>query len=163
MHAGKATPFQQRYEALAPIVEHAFDLDTILQTSVGPRWQSFSPDQQQALKAAFLRFTVASYVANFSSFSGERFETSPDGRTIGADQVVETKILPAKGDAAKIDYVMRQGAAGWRAVDVLLDGAISRVAVQRSDFRNLVENGPDPLIESLHHKVADLSGGTGVP
>ncbi len=32
-------------------------------------------------------------------------------------------------------------AGGWRIVDVLLDGSISRVAVQRSDFRSLLGNG----------------------
>ena len=37
-----------------------------------------------------------------------------------------------------LDYVMRQGEKGRRAVDVLLDGSISRVAVQRSDFRSLL-------------------------
>ena len=34
---------------------------------------------------------------------------------------------------------MRQvNADAWKAVDVLLDGTISRVAVQRSDFRSLL-------------------------
>lgn len=162
MHAGKATPFSQRYETLEPVVERAFDLDTILQTSVGPRWQTFTPEQQQELKTEFLRFTVASYVANFSSFTNEMFDVLVDGRTIGSDQVVETKIISG-ATTNRIDYVMREQSEGWRAVDVLLDGAISRVAVQRSDFRKLVESGPEPLIESLRKKTAALSGGTGVP
>ncbi len=158
MHAGQATPFAQRYAALAPVVERAFDLDAILETSVGPRWQSYSPDQQQQLREEFAKFTVTSYVANFSSFSGERFEISPDTRAIGNEQVVETKIIQASGDAARIDYVMRPGPAGCRLVDVLLDGSISRVAVQRSDFRSLIATGPEPLIQSLERKNADLSG-----
>ena len=159
MHAGSATPYTQRYASLAPIVERSFDLDTILQTSVGPKWQSFTPEQQDQLRAEFTRFTVASYLANFSNFAGEKFEISPDTRAIGAEQVVETKIEPAKGEPARIDYVMRAEDAGWRAVDVLLDGSISRVAVQRSDFRQLVESGPEPLIASLQKKTAALSAG----
>lgn len=162
MHEGKATPFAQRYAQLAPVVERTFDLDTILQTSIGPRWQTFTPAQQDAVKAEFLRFTVASYVANFSSYTNEAFDVLVDGRTIGSDQVVETKIASG-ATTNRIDYVMREQADGWRAVDVLLDGSISHVAVQRSDFRKLVESGPDPLIESLRKKVRDLSGGTGVP
>jgi phospholipid transport system substrate-binding protein len=158
MHAGQATPFAQRYAALAPVVERTFDLDSILETSVGPRWQSYSPTQQQQLREDFAKFTVTSYVANFSSFNGERFEISPDTRAIGSEQVVETKIIQASGDAARIDYVMRPGPGGWRVVDVLLDGSISRVAVQRSDFRSLIASGPEPLIQSLERKNADLSG-----
>ena len=159
MHAGPATPYDQRYAALAPIVERSFDLDTILQTSVGQKWQSFTPEQQAQLKAEFLKFTVASYLANFSSFSGETFSVSPDIRATGAEQVVETQITPASGDPSRIDYVMRQEDSGWRAVDVLLDGSISRVAVQRSDFRHLVDRGPDPLIQSLQKKTAVLAAG----
>ena len=159
MHAGPATPYDQRFAALAPVVQRSFDLDTILITSVGPKWQSFTPEQQAQLKSEFVKFTVASYLANFSSFSGESFGISPETRQIGAEQVVETTIVPAKGDPARIDYVMRQEESGWRAVDVLLDGSISRVAVQRSDFRHLVESGPEPLIQSLQKKTATLATG----
>ena len=71
-------------------------------------------------------------------------------RAIGADQVVSTTIVPTSGDAVRIDYVMRQEGAAWKIVDVLLDGTISRVAVQRSDFRGVLARGGAPaLIASL--------------
>jgi phospholipid transport system substrate-binding protein len=63
-------------------------------------------------------------------------------------------------DPVKLDYVMRRGPTGWQAVDVLTDGSISRVAVQRSDFRELLRRGGVPaLAASLTNKVANLSGG----
>jgi phospholipid transport system substrate-binding protein len=44
-------------------------------------------------------------------------------------------------------------------VDVLLDGTISRVAVQRSDFRGTLAHGGVPaLIASLERKVRDMAG-----
>jgi phospholipid transport system substrate-binding protein len=153
MKEGKATPFSQRYAMLAPVVQQTFDLDTILETSAA---------DQQEIRAEFLKFTVASYVSNFTSYNGEKFEISPDTRAIGEEQVVSTKIVPTRGDPARIDYVMKQGSSGWRAVDVLLDGSISRIAVQRSDFRSLVEGGPTALVGSLRRKVSDLSHGAGV-
>ena len=163
MKAGKQTSFSQRYAILEPLVQRAFDLDTILQTSVGPRWQSFTPDQQQQLQTEFVRFTVASYVSNFSSYSGEQFQIDPTTRPVGAEQVVSTHIVSNGADAARLDYVMKQIDPGWRAVDVLMDGSISRVAVQRSDFRAQLEGGPDALLATLKKKVADLSGGANVP
>ena len=55
---------------------------------------------------------------------------------------------------------MRDGSGAWRAVDVLLEGSISRVAVQRSDFRKILASGDaDALIASLRRKIADLSDG----
>ena len=157
--------FADRYNALAPVVERALDLPAILQTSVGPHWTDLPADQQQQLLSVFRTFTVASYVANFNKFNGEQINLLPGTRAVGQEQVVETEIVPAGGKPIRIDYVMRQGDDGWRAVDVLLEGSISRVAVQRSDFRALLGAGgnADPLIASLQKKVADLSGGAMKP
>lgn len=161
MRSGKATPFPQRFAALAPVVDRAFDLGATLQAVVGPRWAGLPPAQQSQLLDVFRRYTVATYVANFDSFGGERLEVLPDSRSIGADQVVATQIAPASGTPTRIDYVMRRGAAGWRAVDVYLNSTISQVAVQRSDFRSLLSTGDAaPLIASLQRKIATLSGGT---
>jgi len=160
MRAGKAVPFTQRFATLAPLVEGAFDIPGILQASVGPRWAALPPAQQSQLLDVFRRFTVASYVANFDSYGGEKLELLPESRNVGADQVVASQIVPANGTPTRIDYVMRRTSAGWRAVDVLLNGSISRVAVQRSDFRSLLGSGDaTPLIQSLQRKIADLSGG----
>lgn len=159
MHAGKAVPFLQRYNTLAPIIDAAFDLPTILQASVGLRWASLPQADQQRLLDAFRKFTVATYVANFDNYNGERIELVPGGRSIGADQVVQTRIVPTRGDPTSIDYVMRRSGPGWRAVDVLLNGSISQVAVYRSDWRSSLASGAGPLIANLQRKVADLSGG----
>ena len=160
MRAGRATPFAQRYAALAPAVERAFDLPAVLQASVGPRWAGLPPAQQEQLLDVFRRFTVSSYLSSFSAFNGERLEVLPENRAIGADQVVATQIVPAGAAPTRIDYVMRQTPGGWRAVDVLLNGSISRVAVQRSDFRSLLDQGSaSRLIANLQGKVAELSGG----
>ncbi len=160
MHAGRATPFATRAQTLAPAVQAAFDLPLILRNSVGPRFASFPPAQQAQLLDAFTAFTIASYVANFDSFEGQRFDILPELRRAGADEVVQTRFVPTTGEPVKLDYVVRRLDTGWKIVDVLLDGAISRVAVQRSDFRALVGAGDAaPLIDMLHSKVAGLASG----
>jgi phospholipid transport system substrate-binding protein len=163
MHEGRSVPFEQRFDQLAPAVENAFDLETILQVSVGPFWAMLPPDQTAMLEAAFRRYTVASYVNSFDNFTGQKFEVSPALRALPNDQQeVNTRIIPRSGEPHVLDYVMRQNPQGWRAVDVLLDGTISRVAVQRSDFRSLLlHGGAEALAKSLQEKTADLSGGAG--
>jgi phospholipid transport system substrate-binding protein len=159
---GKA-PFQQRFDALAPVVDHAFNLSQILQTIVGLRWSQIPADQQAKLLAAFRAFTVSSYVSNFNAGS-DSFKILPETRTVGSDTVVETQIVPPAGDPTRIDYVMRQGPAGWQAVDVLQQGTISQAAVQRSDFRAELNNGGAPaLIDSLQKKVAAMGSSTAAP
>lgn len=163
MRAGQDVPFTQRYQQLAPAVENTFDLPRILQVSVGPFWASLPDDQKAMLLAAFRRYTVASYVNSFDSYDGQRFEVSPQVRSLpNGEQLVDSHIVPRNGDTHVLDYVMRQGPQGWRAVDVLLDGTISRVAVQRSDFRSLLASGGAPaLARSLQNKTANLSGSSG--
>jgi len=103
---------------------------------------------------------VASYVANFDSFSGETFALAPDLRHVGRDVVVQTRIIGTGGEMTRLDYVMRDINGGWHVVDILLDGSISRVAVTRSDFRSLLAEGGAPkLIASLRDKVASLKAG----
>jgi phospholipid transport system substrate-binding protein len=153
-------PFPSRYQALAPAVDTAFNLQQILQSSVGLRWSSIPPDQQKTLLAVFRAYTIANYAANFDSDSGDKIRILPETRDVGSDKVVETEIVPTSGDPTRLDYVMRQGPSGWQAIDVLETGTISQVAVQRSDFRSLLEGGADKLIASLKAKVEKLSGGT---
>jgi phospholipid transport system substrate-binding protein len=157
-------PFAARYAALGPVVDRAFNLAQILKTIVGLRWTQIPAAQQGALLTVFRAFTICNYVANFNSDSGDRFRILPETRSVGADQVVETEIVPKTGDPTRMDYVMRQGAAGWQAIDVLEQGTISQAAVQRSDFRRLLESGNGTaLIDSLRQKVATLSGASITP
>ncbi len=159
MKAGLHTPFTQRFDTLAPVVDKVFDLRTVLKVSVGVRWDAMAPDVRERLLKAFRSFTVATYVANFDKYDGEQFQVLPGARDSGTDRIVGSQIV-AGGQKFRLDYVMRDGDGVWRVVDVLLDGSISRVAVQRSDFRKILAGGDaDALIASLKRKVADLSDG----
>jgi phospholipid transport system substrate-binding protein len=161
MKAGVGTPFTERFDTLAPVIDRAFDLSAILQESVGAIWMTLPPDQQTMLGNAFRHYTVATYVNSFDKYDGQQFVVSPTTRAVGTEQVVQTQIVPKSGDSHQLDYVMREGGSGWRVVDVLADGSISRVAVQRSDFRRLLaRGGPQALAESLRAKSADLSDGS---
>lgn len=160
MRTGKTAPFRQRYDMIAPVIGRAFDLDTILRQAIGPGWSAMPAEQQTALEVAFQRYTIASYVANFETYAGQRFEIAPDIRAVGRDRIVETRIVTASGEAHAMDYVMRQESGGWKVVDVLVEGAISRVAAQRSEMRSVLSDaGGAGLLVSLRQKTAQLSGG----
>ena len=160
MKAGKTASFRQRYEMIAPIIGRTFDLDTILRQTIGARWTALPADQQTALEDAFHRYMIASYVANFEGYSDERFEIAPVVRPAGHDRIVETRIVTASGQTHVLDYVMRQAGGGWKVVDVLADGVVSRVAAQRSEMRSvLTDAGGAGLLVSLRQKTAQLSGG----
>jgi phospholipid transport system substrate-binding protein len=158
MKAGRAVPFERRFDMLAPVIDQTIDLSTILKASVGASWDNLPPDQQATLMKSFRRYTVASYINGFDA-DDEHFDISPEPRVSGDEQVVRIRIVQDNGEEHRLDHVMRRGPAGWRIVDVLADGAISRVAVQRSDFRQLMrQGGAAALAKSLDSKSADLAG-----
>jgi len=162
MKAGSANAsFQSRYDQLDPAVKQALNLGVILQNSVGVEWATIPAAQQQQLETVFEEFTVASYVNGFGSYGGQQFQLLPAERTLGAKKIVETQIVPGDGSPpTRLDYVMAQTASGWQATDVLLNGTISKVAIQSSDFSSLVNSGDaSQLIAALQSKIATLSGG----
>lgn len=154
-----SVPFAQRSQQLAPTVDRAFNLPTVLQSSVGFRFRSLPETQKQQLAQVFREFTIARYVSNFSS-GNETLRVLPGTRpsAYGSDQIVQTEIVSPSGSPTRVDYVMRQFPQGWQAVDVLLDGHISQVAVQRSDFGSAVSAGnASALIENLKKKIQSFS------
>jgi len=160
MKTGRSVSFRQRYEKIAPVIIQTFDLEAIVRQVIGLRWASLPPEQQVALTDAFRRYTIASYVANFDGYSGERFDLLPTITATGNDRVVQTRLVSTSGQGHMLAYVMRQTAGGWRIVDVLADGSVSRVAAQRSEVRSvLADGGGAGLLVSLRRKTAELSGG----
>src|SRR5580698_9022527 len=106
MRTGSTAPFPQRFDALAPVVDRVFDLETVLRVSVGLRWDTMNADARTRLLKTFRRFTVATYVANFDKYDGERFQVLPGARDSGADRIVGTEIVSGNGDHTRLDYVM---------------------------------------------------------
>jgi len=161
MKAGQTTPFPRRFTMLDPVIGRVFNLPRILSMVVGFDWPDIAAAQRQKLLVVFRQYTVASYVANFKSYNGQQFRILPGLRAVGSEQVVTTEIVPQNGSPTRIDYVMLPAGNSWQATDVLLDGTISQVAVQRSDFQSVLASGGAPgLIDALQNKIRSLSGGT---
>jgi phospholipid transport system substrate-binding protein len=152
--------YPQRVQLLTPLIQRAFNLPQVLQTSVGLRWSSLPAAQQQQLLSVFQAFTVARYLSNFGPADGNKLTVHGTAAyTVPGSQLVRTTIS-GTGNSTDVDYVMRQGPQGWQAVDVLLGGSISQIAVQRSDFRSQLSSGDaSALIDSLKKKVQTLSDG----
>jgi phospholipid transport system substrate-binding protein len=160
MKAGKSAPFKQRYDVLAPLVTRAVDLDAILEGGVGSSWASLPFTEQAALKTAFQRYSIATYVSHFDEFAGERFDLYAPAAS--RNPVVQVKIVPGKAgdDTHILGYAMRQTPVGWKAIDVTADSSISQVVAQQDEIRSLMRNGGvDGLLARLQQKTAELSEG----
>ena len=60
-----------------------------------------------------------------------------------------------------INYLMRQNGGLWQISDVYLDGTISQLATQRSEFQSILQRkGFDGLIAALNQKADLLTSNT---
>lgn len=151
--------FQDRYKALAPIVEQAYDLPEVTKNSVGFLWSTLPASQQSELVDLFTQFTVSSYVSQFDGYSGQTINLLPEQKPLGQKKIIETKLGSPDGSGVEIDYVVADDGNGWKINDVLLNGTISQVAVHASDFASLVKSGDaSQLIAALKSKIKMLQG-----
>ena len=154
MKQGKQLGFKGRYEKLKPVIEQSFDLPGMTRLSVGPAWNTMTPQDQQSLVTALSRYTIANYAANFNSFDGEKFVVEPASTPRGADKIVASKLLTGK-ETIPFNYRMRQAGANWKVIDIFLNGYVSQIAKQRSDFGATVQSGGAKALEKNLEALSD--------
>ena len=142
-----------RYSRLVPVVGRLFDVPLMARLAIGPSWATLSPAQQQQVTETFGHYISATYADRFDSYSGEQLQVTGQ-QPSGAEIIVQTKIIKSKGDPVSLNYRMRENDGSWQIADVYLDGTISQLATQRSEFHSIVQHeGVDGLIKALDHKV----------
>jgi len=160
MKQAKQLAFDQRYQQLAPAVSRTFALSLMTRLSVGPEWSKLRPDQQQQLTDLVTRYTISVYASRFDDFHGERFEVDPSPTASANGPVVSSRLVKSNGEKVQLNYLLRQGAAGWQVIDVYLSGTISELASRRSEFvAVLQQSGADGLIKLLEQRTAAQRAG----
>ena len=158
MKEGPALGHAGRARRLQPEVERTLHLPVMTQIATGSFWRQASPAQQDALVAAFTRFSTATYAKNFKNHAGERFETVAERAGPQNTTLVDTRLVKSDGSPVEITYVMKKGADAWKVVDVILDKGISELALRRSEFsRQLKDSGVDSLVATLNRKADELA------
>jgi phospholipid transport system substrate-binding protein len=154
MKQATALGVQGRYDKLAPAIRSAFDLSAMTRIAVGPEWTTIAPEQQTALVDAFTRMTIATYANRFNGYSGETFVVDPEVLARSTGRIVRTQLIRSKDEPVSLNYLMRASGDSWKIVDVYLNGTISQLATQRSDFSGILKSGgPTALIESLRQQA----------
>ena len=153
MQDGRTLGQSGRYAKLAPVVSRLFDVPLMARLAVGPSWATLSPAQQQEVTDAFEHYISATYADRFDSYSGEQLQVIVE-QPYGAEITVKTKIIKSNGEIVSLDYRMRENAGSWQISDVYMDGSISQLATQHSEFHSILQHeGVDGLIMALNRKV----------
>ena len=158
MKDGRTLSESGRYARIEPVVHRLFDLPLMSRLAIGASWSTLSPAQQQVAIAAFGAYIAATYADRFDSFSGQRMEVVAQ-QPSSSGMIVRTRIIKSNGEPVSVDYAMRQNDGAWQISDVYLDGTISQLATQRSEFGAILRReGFEGLIVTLQRKVKLLAG-----
>ncbi len=152
--------YQGRYDRIAPVVASSFDLQFMAEKSVGRHWKSLDEAGRARWVDTFERLTTANYAGRFKGYTGQNFETLGEEPAAHQTMVVRTKLVLPDEDDVQLNYRLRQTDAGWRVVDVYLNGTVSELALRRSEYATVLKrDGFETLVANLDQKVEDLAAG----
>jgi len=157
MKNAKALGYQGRYDVLAPVMLATHDFESVSKIAVGKHWKTLSDGQQDTLVKKLTEFSIASYAAQFDSYSGEEFvyQSEQPGKN---DRVTVHYVLKAKDEPEhKFAYTLQQVNGTWRIINTVVDG-FSNLASMKAQYEQVIESeGFDSLIKKLSEKIANYS------
>ena len=157
MTEGKEIGYQGRYDRLAPVITAGFDMPFIAKIVLGRFWETFDNEQRSTFVETFSRLSIATYAANFDTYSGERFKVISEKEASGGRILVQTQLIKSDGGQVQLDYLLHRVGSQWRIINVVADG-VSDLALKRADYTSFLKsNGLDPLLIKLNEKIAQYS------
>ncbi|MGO8987510.1 MAG: ABC transporter substrate-binding protein [bacterium] len=157
MKEGKEIGYQGRYDRLAPVITAGFDMPFIAKIVLGRFWETFDNEQRSKFVETFNRLSIATYAANFDTYSGERFKVISEKEVSGGRILVQTQLIKSDGGQVQLDYLLHRVGSQWRIINVVADG-VSDLALKRADYTSFLKsNGLDPFLIKLNEKIAQYS------
>jgi phospholipid transport system substrate-binding protein len=137
LRRGDKMTLRQRFDALRPALDAAFDLAGMARLAHGPGFDDLAAGEQADWVKAFGDYVAANYAQRFEFVQAKGFERDARAEPRGDALVVSAKMLPLKGEPMAIDYVMKATPQGWRIADILANGSISELTQWRRALRGL--------------------------
>ena len=132
-----------------------FDFDRMTRLAVGKGWRSATAEQRRSLVTEFRNLLVRTYANAFTGYQNQTLEVKPLTLPAAADEVtVKSSIIKPGAQAVEVDYEMEKTPEGWKAFDLIVEGA-SLVTTYRGTFSETIQqSGIDGLIKMLTDKNA---------
>ena len=113
----------QRIAALREIADRVFDWAEMARSSLGAQWRSLDARRAHPLRRGVQGRPGREYIDDIDRFQGTEKVTVDGSTREGEDVVVQTTLVTASRDHVPIDYRMRSDKAGWKVVDISIEGS----------------------------------------
>ena len=144
----------EKRHRIEEIVDAHFDFETLSKLVLARNWKELTPIQQKAFVEEFKRHLSMTYGKNVETYNNEKAVVIGDRAEAHDDWTVKTKVVRPSAEDILVDYRLRKEDAGWRVIDVIIEG-VSLVANFRSQFQEIItRDGAVKLIDLLREKNA---------
>ena len=135
-----------------------FDLPFMAEKAVGRYWNEVTPEERNRLVDAFSRYTIANFAGRFDAYSGQHFETLGREPSARDTMMVRTRLIDPGRENVQLDYRLRANGSRWKIVDIYMNGAVSELALRRSEYASLIKReGFAALLAALDARVQELA------
>jgi len=157
MKDGDKIGYQGRFDQLAPVIKSSFDMSFISRAVLGKYWETFNNEQRSKFVEAFTHMSIATYAANFDSYSGERFKTNSEKEVSGGRILIQSQLIKSDGGQVQLDYLLHRTGSQWRIVNIIAEG-VSDLAMKRADYSAFLKSkGFEALLKKLKEKTNQYS------
>jgi phospholipid transport system substrate-binding protein len=148
---------EERYRALAPLIEATHDLPYIAEFALRRQWPMLSAADRERFVAAFERLSVTTYASRFKNVTAATFKAT--GGAAAADNgrmQVTTAIARPNAAEVSLEYLLQQRDGAWKIINIVADG-VSDLALKRAEYQRILSAGSiDDLIKELDAQTARL-------
>jgi phospholipid transport system substrate-binding protein len=160
MKQADALGYQGRFDLIAPAVNAHIDQKFMASKSIGRAWKKLSEAEQELWLQSFSNLTVANYAGRFKGYSGEHFVTNAEQDAPHKTKLVSTTLVLPNDDDVKLNYRLHETEAGWKIIDVYMNGTVSELSLRRSEYSStLKRKGFDSLLTAVSEKLSKFAAG----
>jgi phospholipid transport system substrate-binding protein len=124
---------------------------------LGKYWETFNNEQRSRFVETFTQLSIATYAANFDSYSGEHFKMIPEKEVTGGRILVQSQLIKSDGGHVQLDYLLHRAGSQWRIINIIAEG-VSDLALKRADYSAFLKNnGFEALLKKLNEKINQYS------
>jgi phospholipid transport system substrate-binding protein len=157
MKDGDKIGYRGRFDQLAPTIKASFDMPFISRTVLGKYWETLNNEQRSRFVEAFTHMSIATYAANFDSYSGERFKTIAEKEVSGGRILIQSQLIKSDGGQVQLDYLLHRTGSQWRIINIIAEG-VSDLALKRADYSAFLKSkGFEALLKKLKEKADQYS------
>lgn len=152
---------QKTYELVEKKILPHFDFERMTMLAVGKDWARATPEQRQALTAAFRSLLVRTYSGALALYKDHKIDVKPVKADNTDNVAVRSQVSAPGSPPIAMDYRMHRVADSWKIHDVTVEG-VSLVTTYRSSFKTELDRGGfDGLIKLVSDKSAAANASTG--